>query len=276
MPRRFLATLVPVLALALACAISAEAASISFDGEVLRYRAQPREGSHVVVRLKASAEPRYLQIRADGAVTFNLGPGCNSSVSDPTYVVQCPLVARQNEPRYRFNVGGTSSSTRFFGDLRGVVYGGSGYDVVSGGDQVYGGPRGDVLDGAHVYGGPGHDTVSGSSTETNPVLRGGPGNDDLLSPGWLYAGPGSDSLQELVRPRTADMLVGGPGEDVLYLESDNRSDVVRVRGGGVDHVHCPARPDPGDVLFVDRSDRLSPSCKKATVLFTERPRYPYQ
>ena len=70
------------------------------------------------------------------------------------------------------------------------------------------------------------------------------------------------------------MLVGGPGQDVLYLEADNRGDVVRVRGGGVDHVHCPAHPDPEDALFVDRTDRLSPTCKDATVLYTERPRYP--
>lgn len=275
MPGRFPATVVAVLTLAAVCATSARAIEIGFDGEVLRYRAQPGEGSNVVVRLKASAEPRHLQIRADRAVTFNLGPGCNSPVWDPTSVVQCPLVSRQSEPRYRFNVGSTSTWTRFFGNLHGVVYGGSGYDVVSGGDQVYGGPGGDVLDGANVYGGPGHDTVSGSSTVTNPVLRGGPGNDDLLSPGWLYAGPGSDSLQELDRPRTTDMLVGGPGQDVLYLESDNRGDVVRVRGGGVDHVDCDPDPDPGDALFVDRSDRLSPSCKDATVLYTERPRFPY-
>ena len=71
------------------------------------------------------------------------------------------------------------------------------------------------------------------------------------------------------------MLVGGPGQDVLYLDDDGLGDVVRVRGGGVDHVYCAPNPDTGDALFVDRSDRLSPSCKDTTVLYTERPRYPY-
>ena len=274
-PGRFLATLAFGFALALVCATSAAAVSISFDGEVLRYRAQPREGSDVVVRLKASAEPQYLQIRADRELTFNLGPGCNSSVSDPTSVVQCPLVSKQNEPRYRFNLG--STNVRFFGNLRGVVYAGSGIDVVSGGDRVYGGPGGDDLDGAHVYGGPGHDTASSSGAVTDAVVRGGPGNDHLLAPGRVYGGPGHDGLEDLDRPRTADMLVGGPGHDTVYLTSDQRPDVVRVRGGGVDYVHCQqyTDPDPDDALFVDRTDHIDPSCRRTKVLYTERPRYPY-
>ncbi len=273
MPGRFLAAVVGVFALALTGATSVAAVSITFDGEVLRYRGQQREDSHVVVRLKASAEPRYLQIRADRTMTFHLGSGCHRSVSDPTHVVHCPLVPRQNEPRYRFNVGGTSA--QFFGTLRGVVYAGAGEDAVFEADRVYGGLGPDLLRGHRVYGGPGHDRVSGSTAMTDPVVHGGPGHDDLYSPGRLYGGPSSDYLQEFDRPATADMLVGGPGQDVLYLEADDRSDVVRVRGGGVDHVHCDPHPDPGDALFVDRSDRVSPSCKDATVLYTERPRYPY-
>ena len=96
MPGRFLAAVVGVFALALTGATSVAAVSITFDGEVLRYRGQQREDSHVVVRLKASAEPRYLQIRADRTMTFHLGSGCHRSVSDPTHVVHCPLVPRQN------------------------------------------------------------------------------------------------------------------------------------------------------------------------------------
>jgi hypothetical protein len=51
--------------------------------------------------------------------------------------------------------------------------------------------------------------------------------------------------------------------------------VVRVRGGGIDRVHCRRHADPGDALFVDRTHRLTAGCEDATVLFTERPRYPY-
>jgi hypothetical protein len=71
------------------------------------------------------------------------------------------------------------------------------------------------------------------------------------------------------------MRVGGPGRDRVELGSDGHRDVVRVRGGGVDRVDCGRHADPGDALFVDRSDRLSPSCTSARVLLTERLRYAY-
>ena len=72
----------------------------------------------------------------------------------------------------------------------------------------------------------------------------------------------------------SDLLVGGPGRDIIKLIDDQRTDVVRLRNGGADHVICSTSATD-DVLFVDRTDRLSPSCENATVLFTERPRYPY-
>jgi hypothetical protein len=124
--------------------------------------------------------------------------------------------------------------------LRALVYTGRGDDIVTaGGSRVYGGDASDELRGRRLYGGRGRDRLKGVSV------------------------------------RGTGVLFGGAGQDVLYLEDDHRGDVVRVRGGGVDHVHCPAHPDPDDALFVDRTDRLSPSCKKATVLYTGRPRYPY-
>jgi hypothetical protein len=94
--------------------------------------------------------------------------------------------------------------------------------------------------------------------------------------GEYYGGPGDDRLSDELGARSAgwiDMLVGGPGRDRVSLRRDNHADMVRTRGGGMDHVICP--PGGNDVLFVDRADRLSPSCKDATVLYTERPRYPY-
>ena len=162
--------------------------------------------------------------------------------------------------------------------LRALVYAGEGDDIVTAvGSRVYGGDGSDELRGRRLYGGRGRDPLRGVSVGGTSVMFGGPGEDDLYSPGRLYGGPGADYLQEFDRPRTADMLVGGPGQDVVYLDDDRRGDVVRVRGGGgVDHVHCPAHPDPDDALFfVDRTDRLSPSCEEATVLYTKRPRYPY-
>jgi hypothetical protein len=278
-PGRFLRTVGVGFVFALACAGSAGAFEVSFDGEVLRYRGYTSDGGVLVkVRLRATAEPPYLGIRADPmrAATFGVGPGCHKSVPDPPYVVHCPLGSTDTEPRYRFNLG--STEVRFFGNLRGVVYGGDARNFVVGADRVYGGIGDDDLTGARVYGGPGRDRVFGSLIVTDtPAVHGGPGGDDLYSPGRLYGGPGDDYLEDFERPRSADMLVGGPGQDTVYLTSDRRADVVRVRGGGVDYVHCETYedPDPDDALFVDRTDHLDPSCRRTKVLYSERPRYPY-
>ena len=198
-PSRLPAALVVVLALALLGASSAEAVSITFDGEVLRYRAQSREASDVVVRLRASAEPPSLQIRAVNALTFNLGRGCQTASSDPSHLVHCPVDSRQSEPRYRLNIGGTS--VRVAGNLRGVVYAGAGEDSVFEADRVYGGLGPDLLTGNRVFGGPGTDRLSGSTVASDPVVYGGRDSDSLLSPGRLYGGPGSDYLEEFHRPR---------------------------------------------------------------------------
>ena len=170
-----------------------------------------------------------------------------------------------------------------------MVYGGIGNDFVSGGHRVYGGPGRDELDGARVYGGPGADSVYGDVATyiRGPVvLRGGPGDDGLDGPGStyggggaarLYGGRGDDVLNTWDGEPAREMLVGGPGRDAIHLGADelgpdNRSDVVRVRGGGVDRVDCGRRAERKDTLFVDRSDRLSTSCEDATVSFTGRPR----
>ncbi len=179
--------------------------------------------------------------------------------------------------RYRFNLSSSEAVlTRLF---RGVVYSGPRANYISNGDRVYGGAGSDGLQGVQVYGGPGDDNLGSTPSSTGtPILRGGPGNDFLASPGWLYGGPGADKLDdELYGAQSSDMLVGGPGRDTVRLQRDRTNDVVRVRGGGVDRIKCERflPPDPGDVLFVDRSDRVSPGCKTATVLYTERPRYPY-
>jgi hypothetical protein len=98
-------------------------------------------------------------------------------------------------------------------------------------------------------------------------LYGGPGNDNLFGLDSEESGHGLGSGE-------SDLLVGGPGRDIIKLIDDQRTDVVRLRNGGVDHVVCSTSATD-DVLFVDRTDRLSPSCENATALFTERPRYPY-
>jgi hypothetical protein len=177
--------------------------------------------------------------------------------------VHCPLASRPTDPlKYRLTLRDGASTAGGTGKLlRGVVYAGRSDDVI-GADRIYGGP--------------GEDEVMGDPFATDPpVGYGGPGSDGLTAPGLMYGGSGADLLQEGIDKKSSDMLVGGPGRDTVWLAHDGRSDVVRIRGGEVDRVDCPSHPDTGDALFVDRSDRLSPSCKNAIVLYTERPRYPY-
>ena len=146
------------------------------------------------------------------------------------------------------------------------------------GDRVYGGRRGDTIRGTRLYGGPGNDNLFGLDSEesgqTGPnVLFGGTGKDVLEGHrgGRLYGGPGNDLLTDELGSGGSDLLVGGPGRDIVKLIDDQRTDVVRLRNGGADHVICSTSATD-DVLFVGRTDRLSPSCENATVLFTERPR----
>ncbi len=162
-----------------------------------------------------------------------------------------------------------------------LVYAGKGDDYVFA-YRVYGGDGRDEITGQRLYGGRGRDVLWGLSAlvRGSSVLFGGPGKDYLRAPhrvpGRLYGGPGDDRLDDFYS-ESNDMLVGGPGRDRVSLWDDGRQDVVRVRGGGVDRVDCPRRPSypARNVLFADPSDRLSPSCNKAIVLYTERPRYPY-
>lgn len=299
MAGRFLTTVVAFVALALVCAASAAAVSITFDGEVLRYRAQPEERAEVRLSVDQVGTPEsHLQIFTSGPVEVAVGcAGYPGQGELGARSLRCPLGSlAPGKVRYRFSFEGrnqfqTSGTDDdvygHFGVFRGVVYAGAGNDVVRSGDRVYGGTGDDDLDGAEVYGGPGADHVHGdvaSYIRRAVMLRGGPGNDILDGPGHpaggtahLYGGRGDDFLNARAHPPSREMLVGGPGRDVinLHYDPDFRRDVVRVRGGGVDRVYCRPNADPGDTLFVDRSDHLSPSCESATVLFTGRPRYPY-
>jgi hypothetical protein len=300
-PGRFLATVVALAALALVCATSAAAVTISFDGEVLRYRAQPEERAEV--RLSVDHElvgaPRwYLQIFTSRPVEITAGCTAPPEEEDAgPRSLRCPLGSLSpGQLRYRFSLEGrnqfqtSGTDDDVYGEFgvgfRGVVYAGAGNDLVRSADRVYGGTGRDELDGARVHGGQGADHVYGdvaTYVRRPVVLRGGPGNDTLDGPGHpaggaghLYGGRGHDVLNARATPPSREMLVGGPGNDEIHLYADDRRDVVRVRGGGVDRVDCGRYADPGDALFVDRSDRVSPSCRNAMVLFSGRPRYPFR
>jgi hypothetical protein len=282
-PWRFLPILVAVSALALLCAGQAVAASLTFDGRVLRYRAEPRVAASVWVFPEVVSTPTYLEASVRRPV--DVGFGCHEPFAHPDRLkVVCPLRVPFEQVRYRFVLSNRSDRAAGSGiGVRGVVYAGNGRDRVSDADRVFGGRADDSLDGVRLYGGPGDDNLSaildtefpfGDARAPGPnFLFGGPGKDTLRAPGWLYGGPGDDHLSDTFVDDSRDMMVGGPGRDVVFPVIDRFSDVVRVRGGGADHVICA--PGGKDVLFVDRSDRLDPDCHSARVLLTERPRYPY-
>jgi hypothetical protein len=279
---------------------------MTFDGEVLRYRADPAEATYV--RLSTHSEPSpdpggksdsYLSLASSPPVEPAVGCApLGGEAGRALRTVLCPLGSLvPAEARYRLSFEGRLDpralgiDDRVSADLwSGVIYAGAGNDVVRGGDRVFGGPGRDDVEGVHVDGGPGADHVWGDVAiygNRTAVLRGGPGNDVLDSPGLdfpapghghLYGGRGDDVLNARAIPPSREMVVGGPGNDVIHLPAEPyaiRRDVVRVRGGGVDRVDCGKRGSSADTLFVDRTDRLSPSCQDATVLYTGRPRYPY-
>ena len=276
MPRRFLGTLVALLALALVCAGSAAAAAITFDGRVLRVRAS--EAQVVFIEPEPLGAPTRLRAAVLGPLTFLAGCDPLAVVPPGRHEVRCPLDSTSiREVRYRITLSSEGDTANVdVRSLRGVMYGRGTGDGLSG-DRVYGGPGPDDVSGQRIYGGPGHDSLFGyvRSGTAPPLGFGGPGNDEFDGGGWFYGGPGNDFLDD--HESSSDMLVGGPGRDLVGLEPDGRRDVVRVRGGGKDTVDCSSfpLPDPEDVLFVDRSDRLSPGCEDATVLYTGRPRYDY-
>jgi hypothetical protein len=184
-----------------------------------------------------------------------------------------PVPADQLRVRLSLDDGRDRASA--YWPLHARVYAGKGDDRVFA-YRVYGGDGRDEIEGQRLYGGRGRDVLSGLAGVGGEILFGGPGKDRVRGLGRLYGGPGDDFLDDWIG-ESKDMMVGGPGRDRVRLEDDGRQDVVRVRGDGVDRVDCPRRPGlpARDVLFVDPSDRLSPSCKHAIVLYTERPRYPY-
>ena len=230
--------------------------------------------------VEVSPSPAGLRLRLVGPLELLSGCRQLSEVTPypPAGELLCPVGAAPVERiRLRFTLLGGRDVVNLSYPLHGVVYAGGGRDAVSA-ERAYGGDGYDQLIARRAFGGQGKDTLSGANPETGTprtpgnALFGGLGNDELRAPGRLYGGPGDDHLGEGYFAASKDMMVGGPGRDTVGLSGDGRRDVVRVRGGGSDRVGCAS--SALDVVFADRSDRLE-DCEDATVLYTERPRYPY-
>jgi hypothetical protein len=285
--RLSIASVAAILAGLIIAASVVAATATSHDG-VFRYRASP--GENVFVESFSGRPKRFLAVTR---VAPSVGPGCNvrrhapatPHPSSPLEVV-CELTASETERklRYRFSFSDGDDYVEVADPLHGVVYGGPGRDHVGGYTAlVFGGSGNDLLKGTIVYGGPGDDVVGAAlSGPSGPArfLHGGIGDDYLGGPGTLYGGSGDDFLRDSLH--AADMLVGGPGRDIVEFPfSDDHRDVVRLRGGGADTVRCDAlvaeerpasaRPYQSDTFFVDGSDRVHPRCESARILLSGRP-----
>jgi hypothetical protein len=214
--------------------------------------------------IKPGGRAPYLSIMIEPGV--NIGPGCGGPFFEDSFtaVLRCPIIAADIAKlllRYRITLSDSGNSAWApHRRARGVIYGLDGADVLHG-DRVYGGPGEDELAGVNVWGGPGDDRIFHPHVfPPANVLRGGSGSDSISGPGWLYGGPGNDSLEEADIGR-GDMLVGGPGHDDVEMGDDSTRDLVRLRAGGRDTLYCYQAPDPQDLFAVDRSDRVSPTCR---------------
>jgi hypothetical protein len=288
------------LALALLSAGSAAAATVSFDGRVLRWHDAPGERADVPAVGFNDRDFTLLLSQAENHLQ-----GCVQTLIDDEppalWRVSCALGSLpRRELRYRFSLGDLNDELDLhFSEYLdnqipapggGIVYAGSGDDIVLAGDRVYGGPGNDSLQtGRHAFGDAGNDDVGGRFSHGGPgddnlfpfgastLADGGPGDDRLRGGDRAYGGPGDDVYR--ADNQRSQMFVGGPGRDLVHLWPDDRgSDIIHLRGGGRDVVECGhSLPDldyaygPRDVLLVDRVDRVGPRCAATNIMYSGRP-----
>ena len=258
MGKRLQTACLVVVALIGAPAVSDAQTTVRYEDGIFRARAGSIQ-VEIQGRRPGGIAPQLSILTGPGVI---IGPGCGPFIQDSfTSVVRCPIAAADIPDfllRYRITLSdGYDSGFAPHRRARGVIYGLDGGDRIHG-DRVYGGPGDDRLFHPHVF-------------PPAIVLRGGTGNDYISGPGWLYGGPGNDYLDDADFGR-GDMLVGGPGRDHVEIGDDSTRDVVRLRGGDRDRLSCDGPPDPEDLLYVDRADRVSPSCRNAGVILTGCPR----
>jgi Ca2+-binding RTX toxin-like protein len=146
----------------------------------------------------------------------------------------------------RLNGKGGNDSIAGLGGNDLHLYGGFGNDALSGG------PGDDYITGSGINGDKGSDLLLGNAG--HDFMEGG------LGPDRLYGGAGFDQLDEGLSPlsqeawrpdRSADILMGGGGSDVIVAFTGSKvKDLIRY-GGGFDRV------------LVDKGiDRVGEDCEK--------------
>ena len=118
----------------------------------------------------------------------------------------------------------------------------------------------DIAAGAakSVSGGSGDDRITlGSAVDI--TANGDSGNDriyGLVGRDRINGGPGNDKLYG---ERSNDRIDGGPGRD--GIDAGQGDDVIRVRDGAVDRVHCSSGRD---VVVADRKDKIERDCERVS------------
>ncbi|WP_196158700.1 calcium-binding protein [Reinekea sp. G2M2-21] len=123
-------------------------------------------------------------------------------------------------------------------DGTGTVFGDAGEDTITGSGDLYGGRDNDDISGdGNLYGESGNDTLSGTGrleggagddTITGEgTLDGGAGKDTLSGRGTLDGGEGNDTLTG--DANSADILLGGAGNDTIYASNDDWFSGANIR-----------------------------------------------
>lgn len=230
--------------------------------------------------VEGSAGPDDITVHSSGGIAYAFGRGGNDSIRI-VGIPDAPQSIRNTTPEFGAIVlvhasggdgddlidavagrheGGEGNDTIRAG---GIVDGGGGDDWITGAatdDTLMGGRGDDRLDGGtgadHLDGGDGDDTVQSGQTVKSggsDVLRGGSGSDKLIAGRSAMTStkgkpvPVMECSNRDVRARTAALLDGGPGNDVVCggdgsdrLVLDAGEDVLHG-GGGVDTLDASAR-----------------------------------
>src|SRR5262245_55337263 len=175
---------------------AAQAATVSYDGDTLVYRADP--GVRDIVNLSKDDAGMLL---ISGEENTTAGAPCTVD-----YAVHCPMPAR-----VRLELGDGDDSNGFSSDypanLPVEVYGGDGKDNL----QTY---NANIV---KLDGGAGSDTLKG--WDSNDTLLGGPGDDEIQASGGsdhIEGGDGNDTISgETYHDPAPDSIDGGAGFDTV-------------------------------------------------------------
>lgn len=218
--------LLAACALALLAPAAAQAATLSYEGDTLVYRADPGVRDSPML---AKDDNGMLTLSQEG---LTVPPNCTLD-----WVAHCPMPAR-----VRLELGDGDDWNSFASDfprtLPVEVYGGDGKDQL----QTYN------ADNVKLDGGAGNDTLKGWLA--NDILIGGPGDDEIQGSGGsdhIEAGDGNDTIHpDTYKDPAADYVDGGAGFDLVDDWSIPDADFNPPISVTMDGIANDGRPGEGD------------------------------